>query len=173
MNSTIPVVSSVLPVSHVAPEHDHTCYTDETVTLRLEIQFLDERAKLPYRKRRTDAGYDLHALESIELPVGRDTIIETGLAIACPPGFYYTIEGRSSLWLRGIFPNRGIIDASYNGPLVVSLVNVGNGPYQINAGDRIAQLLLHRQIHARFIEVDKFSGPYNQRGTDGFGSSGR
>jgi dUTP pyrophosphatase len=155
------------------PEHDPICYAIEHVTVRLEIRFLDRRAKRPFRKRETDAGFDLHALNSILLPVGQATIVETGLAIACPPGFYYTMEGRSSLWLQGIFPNRGIIDASYNGPLVVSLVNVSDKPYQVHEGDRIAQMLLHRQLHARFDEVEAFSSKYDQRGQAGFGSSGR
>lgn len=100
-------------------------------------------------------------------------MVRTGLIIAAPPGFYYTIEGRSSLWMQGIFPNRGIIDATYTGQVVVSLVNVTGDPYKIGLHDRIAQIILHRQYDANFVLVDNFSAVYDQRGEDGFGSSGQ
>lgn len=150
-----------------------TCYVREHVIVRLELKYIVAGARHPFRKRETDAGYDLHALEDCLLPVGKSTLVRTGIAIACPPGFYYTIEGRSSLWMQGIFPNRGIIDSSYTGEVVVSLVNVSDNPYQITQGDRIAQFLLHKQYDAEFIEVDNFSPIYEQRGQNGFGSSGK
>ena len=100
-------------------------------------------------------------------------MIRTGIKIAAPPGFYYTIEGRSSLWMKGIFPNRGIIDATYCGEVIVSLVNVTDKEFYINMSDRIAQLILHRQYDANFNLVEKFSPIYDQRGEDGFGSSGK
>jgi dUTP pyrophosphatase len=142
--------------------------------VRIEIQKLVPEAKIPFRKRTTDAGYDLYSVEEAVLQPGLATIVKTGLAIAVPPGFYYTIEGRSSLWMKGIFPNRGIIDATYCRESVVSLVNVSGSPFTVNKGDRIAQLILHRQYDANFVPiVDQFSDLYNQRGTDGFGSSGK
>lgn len=142
-------------------------------TVRLEVQLINEFAKLPFRKRTTDAGYDLYSIENIKLQPGRATIVRTGIIIACPPGFYYTIDGRSSLWRQGIFPNRGIIDATFTGEVVVSLVNVSDSIFNVSRGDRIAQIILHRQYDADFIEVQQFSQMYNQRGTDGFGSSGK
>jgi dUTP pyrophosphatase len=134
---------------------------------------LDERARAPYRKRRTDAGYDIYSVENVTLKPQTATIIHTGIIIAAPPGFYYTIEGRSSLWQLGIFPTRGIIDSTYCGEAIVCLVNHSEEPYEIESGDRIAQMILHRQYDARFVLVDEFSEHYDQRGTDGFGSTGR
>jgi dUTP pyrophosphatase len=128
---------------------------------------------MPFRKRVTDAGYDIYAAEEAVLQPGRATIVRTGIIIAAPPGFYYTIEGRSSLWMQGIFPNRGIIDATYTGQVVVSMVNVTDKPFKVNLHDRIAQIILHRQYDANFVLVDEFSKTYNQRGEDGFGSSGK
>ena len=140
----------------------------------LEVILKHRYAKLPFRKRDTDAGYDIYSVEDKTLAPGRATIVCTGIHIAAPTGFYYTIEGRSSLWRdKRVFPNRGIIDATYTGEVVVSLVNVGEGPYQVSVGDRIAQILLHKQYHAEFIIVEEFSPHYNQRGNDGFGSSGK
>lgn len=143
------------------------------VSVRLEMRLVHPEAKVPFRKRTTDAGYDLYSVENVTLQPGRATIVQTGIQIACPPGFYYTIDGRSSLWKIGIFPNRGIIDSTFTDDVVVSLVNVNDTPYIVKKGERIAQIILHRQYDAQFVEVQDFSSAYNQRGTDGFGSSGK
>lgn len=148
------------------------CSTIEHVRVRLEVQLINDKAKVPYRKRSTDAGFDLFSIENVEIFPGKAEIIRTGINIACPPGFYYTIEGRSSLWKQGIFPNRGIIDATYTGEVVVSLVNVSGSVFVVEEGHRIAQIILHKQYDALFHIVEEFSPVYNQRGTDGFGSSG-
>jgi dUTP pyrophosphatase len=165
----------------VALDSPSTCNVHQHIQIRLEVMqlFSDPETgkelipKLPFRKRITDAGYDIYAAEEAVLPPGRATMIRTGIVIAAPPGFYYTIEGRSSLWMRGIFPNRGIIDATYTGQVVVSLVNMTGESFQVNLHDRIAQIILHRQYDANFVQVDEFSEVYNQRGQDGFGSSGK
>lgn len=158
-----------------------TCHQVQHVEVRLEVQLLTEdpntgtvlSPKLPFRSRHTDAGYDLHAAEDILLPTNRSTMVKTGIIIAAPPGFYYTIEGRSSLWMRGIFPNRGIIDATYCGQVIVSLVNMSGSDFEIKCHDRIAQMILHRQYDANFTQVAEFSPEYNQRGVNGFGSTGK
>lgn len=140
--------------------------------VQLQAKLLEPQAKLPFRARDTDAGYDLYSIQDATLQPGRATIVRTGIAISAPAGYYYTIEGRSSLWIQGIFPNRGIIDATFCGELVVSLVNTRQESYRVKQGDRIAQLLLHRQLHAHFQLVQDFSDSYNQRGQLGFGSTG-
>src|SRR5262245_62059932 len=166
-------------------------------TVRLEVQRLHPLAVLPVRARSTDAGYDIASIEQVLLPpisrpswwrrwwrrwwglqpesgVGaRAVIVRTGIRISAPPGYYYTIDGRSSLWRCGVMPHRGIIDATYCGEVVVSLVNYTDQPYRIEVGQRIAQIVLHRQYHAIFEEVDAFSPLYNQRGENGFGSTGK
>jgi len=149
--------------------------------VRLEVQLLDKDPdtgltlypKLPFRSRDTDAGYDLYAAENACIQPGRSKMIRTGIIIAAPPGFYYTIEGRSSLWMKGVHPHRGIIDATYCGQVVVSLVNVSGEEFHIQRHDRIAQIVLHKQYHAHFLCVEEFSPQYNQRGTNGFGSTGK
>ena len=138
-----------------------------------QTRLIHPDAKLPSRKRNTDAGWDVYSIESILLEPKRATIVKTGIQISAPPGYYYTIEGRSSLWSRGIFPNRGIIDATYCGEVYVSLVNMTDQLYQVELGDRIAQLILSKQYDIHFDVVDEFTGEYNQRGEEGFGSSGR
>ena len=141
--------------------------------VKLEVILSHPLAKIPYRKRHTDAGYDIYSIEDIKLEPQRATIVKTGIKISAPPGYFYTIEGRSSLWQKGVFPNRGIIDSTFCGEVVVSLVNTNNTVFNILIGDRIAQIILSKQYDADFKIVSEFSELYNQRGTDGFGSTGR
>lgn len=142
-------------------------------SVKLEVRLIEQKAKLPYRKRDTDVGYDIYSIEDKIIPPKGAAIIRTGIQISAPPGYYYTIEGRSSLWSRGVFPNRGIIDSTYCGEVVVSLVNVNDDAFTVSEGDRIAQIILGKQYDAQFECVEQFSPEYNQRGTDGFGSTGR
>ncbi len=141
--------------------------------IRLEIQLTHPDAEFPYRSLDTDVGYDIASIESVILQPGTMTMVNTGLRIAAPPGFYWTIEGRSNLAIIGIVPSRAIIDATYCGDVTVNLINYTKEPYQVKMGHRIAQFILHKQHHAYFVEVANFSPEYNQRGTRGFGSTGR
>jgi dUTP pyrophosphatase len=141
--------------------------------IRMEVQKMSPDAQVPSKVRTTDAGYDLYSIEQKTLAPHQATIIRTGIKISAPPGYYYTIEGRSSLWSIGIFPNRGVIDATFCGEIVVSLVNVNEAPYTVNIGDRIAQILIHEQHSAYFDIVEEFGAEYNSRGLNGFGSSGK
>jgi dUTP pyrophosphatase len=140
--------------------------------VKLEYKFLQPGAKVPTRSKPNDAGMDIYAVEDTFLPAGKLTSVQTGIAIACPPGYYFTIEGRSGLYMKGIFPTRGIIDAGYNGPLIVALMNTG-ADYKIEAGHRIAQMILHKLIPVEFSEVAEFSAQYSTRGAAGFGSTGK
>lgn len=139
----------------------------------LQVRLIHPDAKIPWKRRSTDAGYDLYSIEGVKLQPKTSTIVKTGIQISAPPGYYYTIEGRSSLWAKGIFPNRGIIDSTFCGELYVSLVNISDSEYQVNVGDRIAQILLHKQYDAYFQVVEQFGELYDQRGQEGFGSTGR
>ena len=146
---------------------------DPSPTIRLECKLLREGAVVPNKKRFTDVGYDVSSIDDYTLP-GYGTIsVDTGIALSAPPGYYYTVDGRSSLWSKGILPFRGIIDATYTGPLIVGLFNMTPNPYIIKKGDRIAQLILAPIILADINIVSEFSPRYNQRGEKGFGSSGR
>jgi len=144
-----------------------------SIPVRLECKKLIPEARLPNRSRSTDAGYDLYSIEDAVVPSQLTKNIATGIALACPPGYYYTIEGRSSLGLKGIIPFRGIIDAGYTNQVWVILTNRSNEDYNIRKDDRIAQICLHRIEHIDITEIEDFSSPYSQRGEAGFGSSGK
>lgn len=140
---------------------------------RLECKKLSPNATIPTRKRTLDAGFDISSAVSTVIPPNSGATINTDIVVSAPEGFYYTIEGRSSLGIKGIVPFRGIIDSTYQGQLLVKLFNHSNEPYRVEMGDRIAQLILHPIVHADCIEVEEFTPVASGRSTAGFGSSGR
>jgi dUTP pyrophosphatase len=141
--------------------------------VRMEVKLDHPQARLPSRSRDTDAGYDIYSIEEVIVHSKCTAIVHTGIRLSAPPGYYYTIEGRSSLGFQNIVPNRGIIDSTYCGEVLVRLVNFTDRPYKVEPGHRIAQIILHRQYDADFVEVQEFSPEYNQRGENGFGSTGK
>ena len=141
--------------------------------IKFEFRKIHPDAKSLYRGRQGDAGYDLSAVDEVEIHPGSMAKISTGLQISAPAGYYYTLEGRSGMLNKGLITSRGIIDAGYTGEIFVLIHNHGTESYKINVGDRIAQLLPHKIIHLDFDLVEEFSSEYNTRGEAGFGSSGR
>ncbi len=160
------------------PEHDFITFLLDMINglskyVRLESKIIHEDGRLPFRKRTTDAGYDVYSAVDVTIPPRSNMSIDTGIIVSPPDGTYYSIEGRSSLWSKGIVPCTGIIDGTYQGPLKVVLINYTDEPYNVMKGDRIAQLILHQILHGDFAIVDEFSPIDNARGDQGFGSSGR
>lgn len=143
------------------------------LAVRTECKIIHQDAKLPTRSRVTDAAYDVCAIEDAEIPPHGIKNIHTGIIVTAPPGYYITIEARSSLGKIGIIPMRGIIDATYTGELMVILTNQTDSVYKVAKFDRIAQIIIHRQTHIFCDLVPDFSSDYNIRGTLGWGSSGR
>lgn len=124
----------------------------------------DIRANLPAESR--DAGFLLSPMQR--------AIVPTGLRIEIPVGFEVQLRPRSGLALKhGItLPNTpGTIDSDYRGPLGVLLVNLGDAPYLLRHGDRIAQLIVAPVVQARFEQAEDLAPTV--RGDGGFGSTGR
>jgi len=120
-----------------------------------------------------DAGLDIRSIDSALLEPGVPQAIPTGLALEIPPGYEVQIRPRSGLALKHaiILPNApATIDPGYRGELKVILLNLGRSPFEVQAGDRIAQLVL-----ARYETVEWSEGELAEsvRGAGGFGSSGR
>ena len=140
----------------------------------LEVQLLREGARAPERARPGDAGYDLRCLEPVVLFAGERAKVPTGVAIALPPGFCGLVVPRSGLAARhGVMPALGLIDPNFRGELCVTLVNGGSEPFRAEAGDRIAQLLLVPFWAPALTVVDELPPPPDNRGPQGWGSSGR
>ena len=98
----------------------------------------------------------------------------TGIAIALPNGYVGLVHPRSGLALKhgiSIVNTPGTIDAGYRGEIMVTIINHDlTNPFQIEVGDRIAQLVIQQVEHATFEEVEAL--PESDRGSSGFGSSG-
>ena len=137
---------------------------------------LTPTAKAPTQGSAEAAGYDLYAdtQEDVYIEPGESKIIDTNIAVELPPGYFGGVYPRS-----GISKNRGltlincvgVIDSDYRGAIRVPLINLSNHIQVIKPGERVAQLII--QIHARTIwmEVDDLSE--TDRGSGGFGSTGR
>jgi dUTP pyrophosphatase len=142
----------------------------------LAIQLLHPAAKAPARTRAGDAAYDLSCVEAFSLAPGERAMIPTGIAVAIPPGIAGLVLPRSGLAHRhGISCANapGLIDPNYRGELRVILINHGEATFHAQAGDRIAQLLLVPFLAPEPRVVDALPDGGDDRGPNGFGSSGR
>ena len=122
------------------------------------------------------AGMDLLAAVTapLTIPPGSRALVPTGLCVALPAGHELQVRPRSGLALKhGItcLNTPGTIDADYRGEVKVILANLGDAPFPVRRGERIAQLVPAPVLHATLAEVDALDD--TDRGTGGFGSTGR
>jgi dUTP pyrophosphatase len=146
--------------------------------LPVPIHRIDPDVPIPSYAREGDAGADLHARAGVILAAGGGrALVPTGLIVAIPPGFAGFVQPRSGLALKhGVtcLNTPGLIDSGYRGELQVLLVNLDPAvPYEVVAGDRIAQLVIQRVEMAAFTDVNEDELPTAERGVGGFGHSGR
>lgn len=137
-----------------------------------------EGLALPAYETPLSAGMDLRAAVADDAPVtlkpGERGLIPTGLAIALPPGFEAQIRPRSGLALKqGVtcLNTPGTIDADYRGEVKVILINLGQEPFVIKRGERIAQMILAPVTQATWERVKALDE--TTRGAGGFGSTGK
>ncbi len=154
-------------------------------TLKTEVKILDSRIgneiPLPTYATAGSAGMDLRACmeTTISIAPSETVLIPTGISIYIQdPGLAATILPRSGLGHKhGIVLGNlvGLIDSDYQGPLMVSLWNRGNQAFDINVGDRIAQLVIVPIVQTEFEIVEAFTKSEtkeNLRGEGGFGHTG-
>jgi dUTP pyrophosphatase len=141
--------------------------------MKIRIKKLQENAILPAYAHGADedAGLDLCAVERAILTPGESRAVPTGLAIELAPGFEAQVRPRSGMALKhSVTVNFGTIDPGYRGEIRVIMFNLGRSDYTIEAGDRIAQLIISRYESIEWEEGDLGD---SARGAGGFGSSGR
>ena len=131
---------------------------------------------LPSYETEGAAGLDVRAAlsEPLTLEPGDRSAVPTGLAVAVPAGWELQVRPRSGLALKqGLtcLNSPGTIDSDYRGEVKVLLINHGREPARLERGDRIAQLVLSPVGHAQVRLVDELPG--TERGSGGFGSTGR
>lgn len=138
-----------------------------------EAQILVTGENIPVYAHPGDAGADLVAAEAVLLQPGERALVATGLRIALPDGFVALVHPRSGLAVKHgvtVLNTPGTVDAGYRGEIKVLLVNLGQDPFEIEVGSRIAQLVIQRVERANFIQVEQLPG--SARGEGGFGSTG-
>jgi dUTP pyrophosphatase len=132
---------------------------------------------LPRYQSEQAAGLDLLAAVDEQAPVrlapGERELIPTGLVLELPPGTEAQVRPRSGLALRHgitVLNSPGTIDSDYRGEVMVLVINLGGAPWEIQRGERIAQLVVQRVERAELVEVAMLDS--TPRGAGGFGSTG-
>ena len=131
--------------------------------------------ELPKYETLFSAGMDLRASleESIILKPFQRLVVKTGLFISLQQGYEAQIRPRSGLALKKgvtVLNSPGTIDADYRGEIGVILINLSDSDFEINTGDRIAQMIIAKHETIEWEAVDKLDG--SVRGDKGFGSTG-
>ncbi|MGB3787086.1 MAG: dUTP diphosphatase [Phormidesmis sp.] len=141
--------------------------------MKIKILRLAENAKLPKYEHDDDSGMDLYAIAPQTIHPGETALISTGIAIELPANTEAQVRPRSGLALNHgitVLNTPGTVDAGYRGEVRVILINHGKQPFEIEAGMRIAQMVIVPIIRAEVEEVADLSE--SVRGEGGFGSSG-
>ena len=140
------------------------------------IKKLDPSVKLPSYKSEGASGMDLTAFlkKSITIKPKTSSLIPTGISIAFSKDYEIQIRPRSGLAVKNnisVLNTPGTIDSDYRGEIKIIIYNHGNEDFEINNGDRIAQMVLVPVIKIEFEETDTL--PETLRGKGGFGSTGK
>jgi dUTP pyrophosphatase len=144
--------------------------------ITIALQRLPHGADLPVPAYATEgaAGMDVVAAEDVTIAPGGRHAVATGFAMAIPAGYEVQVRPRSGLALKhGVtcLNTPGTIDSDYRGEVKVILANLGDAPFPIARGDRIAQLVPAPVQRAELALVDTLDE--TARGAGGFGSTGR
>ena len=145
--------------------------------MQIKIKKVNPNAKIPTRGSDQAAGYDLYACldaENITIPAHQTVKVPTGISMAIPEGYFGAIFARSGLAAKkGLRPANcvGVIDSDYRGEFMVMLHNDTDEPKTVENHDRVAQLVVMPFMSVEFQETDSLDE--TQRGTGGFGSTGK
>ncbi len=142
--------------------------------VKIKYKKLNERAIIPTYGTEFAAGADLYALDGAQIAPGDSVWFGTGIAVEIPTGYVGLVFARSSLGVkRGLAPANkvGVIDSDYRGELRVVLHNHSNQLQSVDAGERVAQLVIVPYLPAEYLEAEELDE--SDRGVQGFGSTGK
>ena len=132
---------------------------------------LDQGAYMPERAHELDAGYDLRTPVRAVVHPNDSVVIDTGVHIQIPVGYVGFLKSKSGLNVRLDLTGEGVIDSGYTGSIVVKLYNHGAQFHVFEPGDKIIQLVILPIITPDLELVEDLED--TDRGSDGFGSTGR
>lgn len=132
---------------------------------------LDSGAYMPLRAHKEDAGLDLRSREDKVIPAGGSAVFDTGVHVEIPFRTVGFLKSKSGLNVKNGLTGEGVIDAGYTGSICVKLYNHSDKDYHVKAGDKITQLVILPILTPEIELVDALDD--TERGTGGFGSSGR
>ena len=157
---------------------NHTSQTNHIMRPMVKIMRLPHGTDLPLPSYETkgSAGLDLRAAcqDNINLSPQNSTLIPTGFAMALPPSYEAQIRPRSGLAAKygiTLLNTPGTIDSDYRGEIKIILINLGSEDVLIERGDRIAQMIIAPCCQAQLLQTQTLDD--TQRGTGGFGSTGK
>jgi dUTP pyrophosphatase len=138
---------------------------------------LDENGAVPHYSTEHAAGADLKAalLEAVAIPPGQKKKIPTGIRLEIPEGYEVQIRPRSGLADKygiTVLNSPGTIDADYRGEICVILINLGETPFTVEPGMRIAQMVVSEYVKAQFSLEEQGNLRPSTRGAGGFGHTG-
>jgi len=139
--------------------------------VELKVQRIHEDAKLPVYQHKGDAGLDIFSSIDCVLEAGEVKPVPTGIKVAVPEGHVGLVWDKSGISLKGVHRLAGVIDSGYRGEVRVVMVNLGDEPFVIKKGMKIAQLLVQPVSEVEVAEVEELKK--TPRGEEGFGSTGK
>jgi len=140
--------------------------------MKLKIKKLHPDAKLPTYGHKTDAGMDLFSIKDYSVKPGEIVHAETGIAIELPRGYAALIWDKGSIaMVHGLKVLGGVGDCGYTGDYTVGLINLGKKVFNIEKGQKIAQILIQKVENPEIIESTEIAS--GKRGKNRFGSTGK
>ena len=137
----------------------------------LSFKRLDPRATLPTRGSSHAAGLDIYSIEDVAIEPKHRALVQTGLAVAIPEGYYGRVAPRSGLATKqGLDVLAGVIDADYRGEIRCLLYNTGEETINLPAQSKICQLIIEKIVTPGAVWADEIND--TDRGSGGFGSTG-
>ncbi len=139
--------------------------------MKIKAKKMNPDAKLPCYGHKDDAGMDLFSSSEYVLQKGEVYAVPTGIKMEIPKGYVGLIWDKSGVSLKGAHRLAGVVDAGYRGEIKVVMVNLGQDPFVIEKGMKIAQLLIQTIEDVEVVEVEDLED--SSRGEGGFGSTGK
>lgn len=135
----------------------------------MRVQLIHPNAKVPHRQTEGSAGFDLHAIDHIEIRPAERVIVPVGIKVGIPPGFVGLIRDRSSITKKKLIVVAGVIDSDYRDEVGVVFMNLSNLVHHFDQGDRIAQMVVVPYYCSEAFLVESLEETERK---GGFGSTG-